>query len=345
MSATPPTASRLHGIQVLRAIAALLVVLYHAMKEVAGALHGFPTDAGRFGVDIFFVISAFVMIVTTQSGTQSPPRFLWRRFARIAPLYWITTFLAAALLLIDPALLQFTGLTLASFLKSLAFIPHDNPGNLGVATPTYLIGWTLNFEMYFYLTLTVAMAISHQRRAEIAGAIVVGCVILRNLGVSDSTVLDFIGSEIALEFVFGMVMAHLWLQNRLPLFPTPVALGALPLAIALPFGIEWLGLEINLFLVYAPAALLTVWATLSLEPVMQKKGWRGMMTLGDASYSLYLVHIFVLIAIVPLWTSFESPSASLTSALAFIIVALVASVVAAFATHAWVERPLMRVLR
>ena len=336
----------IRAIQALRGIAALLVVIYHAGVEFEDQLLGFPVTPGRFGVDIFFVVSAFVMIATTEHSKASPFGFFKRRVLRVAPLYWIVTCLAAALLVIDPEALRHTAVTGASFLKSLAFIPHENPGNPGVATPTYLIGWTLNFEMYFYALLALALAISHERRAVIVGAVVVALVVLRNLGlVSGWVILDFFGSEIALEFVFGMVLAHFWLQGRLPLAPPLWAALALALGLAAPFVEAALGLGFNPFLVYAPSAVICVWAALSLEPVMTGRWSKPLMTLGDASYSLYLVHIFVILLLVAALALVGLTPTSPLASFSFIALACVASIAVALLTFRMIERPIMDAAR
>ena len=330
--------NRLHSDEALRGIAALLVVLYHGERRFEETAGFALFEAGRFGVDIFFVISGFVMVIAT-AGPSQPIDFIKSRILRIAPIYWLATCLAAVILLIDPSALKYTAVSVKSFVLSLAFIPHANPGNPGVPTPLYTVGWTLNFEMYFYLCLAIGMAISHRYRAVIAAGFVLSFVLLRNLGFANTVQLDFIGSEIALEFIFGMAMAWGWQAKRLPILPFPLAVPVLLCALLGPFLLAQSPLP-DLIL-HGGAATLCLWTVLSIEPFMQHKSAGFALNLGRASYSLYLSHIFTLLAVGAFWP----PPDDLTGVLCFVAMACIFSVAVAFALYQWIEAPLMRMTR
>src|SRR5262245_8564740 len=133
-----PDSSSLVSIQALRAIAALLVFLGHAINavdlEVAAA---FPNSYGPFGVDLFFVISGFVMVYSSErlfGQPGAPIKFFARRLARIVPLYWAAT---AILVWFDVP-----NASTKAVLGSLFFAPH-----LPAEAPLLFVGWTLIFEM------------------------------------------------------------------------------------------------------------------------------------------------------------------------------------------------------
>src|SRR5271166_3045280 len=154
------------SIQTLRALAALAVVAYHALQWDRG---GF--DVGRAGVDVFFVISGFIMWRVT-AGRDVPPRaFLWRRFTRVAPLYWLATLGVLAVALVWPAFLPEVRPGWRHLVLSLAFIPHLDPR--GLPFPTLPPGWTLDYEAVFYAIFAAALAGPRAWR----GRLVVGALI------------------------------------------------------------------------------------------------------------------------------------------------------------------------
>src|SRR5262249_39672775 len=140
-SAVPAT---LDSLQALRAVAALSVVLYHI--DFIGR--------GAFGVDIFFVLSGFIICHVTAADRQ---HFLLKRLIRIVPLYWARTLVVCALALAAPRLLQTTSDSWMGLLKSLFFIPYEKES--GRVYPVLFLGWTLNYEMFFYVVFSIALAL------------------------------------------------------------------------------------------------------------------------------------------------------------------------------------------
>jgi exopolysaccharide production protein ExoZ len=118
-------------VQYLRAIAALMVAYFHTMIQIPAYTHYFRqyllgSQALSSGVDIFFVISGFIMLISNRN--TRPGVFAVRRVIRIVPLYWVLTAVTACLTLLYPQLFRTTVLSLEYFLKSLFFIPYANPG-------------------------------------------------------------------------------------------------------------------------------------------------------------------------------------------------------------------------
>src|SRR5438876_1283510 len=145
----------LEGIQILRAVAALLVVFHHALEESRAAIPGpkspdWLTTFGAAGVDIFFVISGFIMLyVSFPAGgpPASPQSFLFSRITRIYPLYWIclATIIALKSVVRSSSLPGDPNV----FLGSILLLPGD-----------YMIlgpAWTLVYEMYFYIIFAATL--------------------------------------------------------------------------------------------------------------------------------------------------------------------------------------------
>ena len=135
----------IQSVQALRALAALLVVFEHVDMAKVGA----------FGVDIFFVISGFVIAYV--SRTDTPARFMLKRLFRIIPLYWSATVLVFLVACLAPWALKSTTNDLGDLIKSLLFIPYMKDS--GAVQPVLFLGWTLNYEMFFYAIFAVSMVI------------------------------------------------------------------------------------------------------------------------------------------------------------------------------------------
>ena len=160
------------GIQILRFVAAMLVVVMHTSQAIS--IHIPVRGAGQYwslgavGVDIFFVISGFVMamsvgtsLVDVQSRKRAAFIFMKRRLLRIVPLYWFYTLLKVALILALPGLATRSSVDSAHLAASLFFTPAMSPW--GLIEPTLPVGWTLNFEMLFYAVFALAIALGAPR--------------------------------------------------------------------------------------------------------------------------------------------------------------------------------------
>ena len=305
-------------VQILRAAAALLVATHHAQHE-AGLLAARTGQAfapstllpWAAGVDVFFVISGFIIVHAAaplygQPGART--HFLAHRIARVVPLYWLVTALYLGLVLAAPGLLGAGGADLlepgyvaASFLFWPALRPDGTP------QPLYTLGWTLNCEMFFYALF--ALGLGWRRRGAVAWILAaLGLLSLVNaLAPPDLALpLAFWTNPIILEFALGAALGLARAEGvRLP-GPLRLGLalaGVAGLALAEPLlgAAQGFGGAATGFwrpLAYGvPAALLVAAAALgrarpagAAVPALLR--WAG--AVGDASYALYLVHPFVL---------------------------------------------------
>lgn len=146
------------GIQYLRGIAVSWVIIYHAMAMIAVSSY-FPYPVGSFGVDIFFVISGFIMWITTTQKEITPISFFKARLFRVFPLYWIfTVVLLISIFAVPSAFINQRSFDIAFMIKSFFLIPTYNP-DVGDITPVYTIGWTLVYEMFFYIIFALSLFI------------------------------------------------------------------------------------------------------------------------------------------------------------------------------------------
>lgn len=199
---SPKTAlKQLNSIQCLRGIAATLVLLFHI-----GNL-GFLSKYGFYGVDIFFVISGYLMAKISERHT-TPIKFMLDRAIRIIPLYWVVTFLICLLSFVPGLFKNFT-FDMAELLKSLLFIPYQN--NQGEFWPLIIPGWTLNYEMFFYVIF--AICLNFNKSLLITIAILVFLAFIGFFPFGQISVLKFYTNSIILEFALG-IFAY-WLLSKI----------------------------------------------------------------------------------------------------------------------------------
>jgi exopolysaccharide production protein ExoZ len=158
------------SVQVLRAVAALLVLASHVGHDLTRRL-GFegypPLQFGAGGVDVFFVISGFIMVWSSRGLFGQPGAagtFMARRLVRIVPLDWATTLLFLAGILIHPPMAH-RGVDPPHLVASLLFLPW--PDQDGEHSPFYGIGWTLNYEMFFYVAFALLLPLAARPRAAV----------------------------------------------------------------------------------------------------------------------------------------------------------------------------------
>lgn len=330
-------------LQSLRAIAALLVAYFHAVLQLAAFGDAQPSLPlfGACGVDLFFVISGFVMWNSTRGRAVGPAGFFARRIARIVPLYWIVTLTACAIALVAPQLLRSTKFAFDHAAASLFFIPYPNPGlpagHPDLLSPVVIPGWTLNFEMAFYLLFGTTLLVRERLRPMLLAVLMVcGLLAARQLATIAPS-MAFYANDIALEFLGGVgiaLLAERWTRaTNVPWYAISLGLVALLLLADL-----WRG-SADRFLLLGIPALLVVAA--AIRGVPSAPPTPSMLErLGDASYSIYLLHIFVIAAIrVVIGRIGWHPGGVIGEAL-FVLLALLLSAFAGLAAHRWIERPL-----
>lgn len=286
---------RLQSLQHLRVLAASIIVLYHAELQITrltDGAHQHSLGFGAAGTDLFFAIGGFVLVYTTHNRKDTFAAFLYRRFIRLAPLYWLFTLLMLAVLLISPGHLLTTKGDFWHILFSLAFIPYPHPV-LGFDRPFLFPGWVLNNFAFFYLLFGSLLFLSTGRRVIVLSILLCSLVILKMLFGATSHLLDFYGSTVALDFVQGMFVGWLFLARSEPPWVIAAALagGASIFAAGVLESVSE-GAERALFWGVADATLL--FACVSVEKRWGWPEWRFLSKLGDASYSVFVSHLFAL---------------------------------------------------
>lgn len=334
----------LASVQYLRALAALLVVYFHCRNHVPGVAIPLRHGVGLAGVDLFFVISGFVMTLTTADNRYSARQFLVRRIIRVVPLYWIVTAATTLLIVAFPSAFRSSRFTPEHLLLSLLFVPHENPGEPGSLTPLVKLGWTLNYEMLFYVLFGCCMVL----RPAVRSLLVAAALAILAFGVPaahpSSAVLRVWGSPIILEFALGMLVGHLYASGLLGRVRPSWALAVVAAASAALVTLGTLPpLAHRLYIFGVPSAALVA-GLVALEARGRLPRLHLARFLGDASYSVYLSHLFALVAVRAVWLR-VGPSPAPASTLGFIGVGMLAGSAVGAACYLAVERPSLQALQ
>jgi exopolysaccharide production protein ExoZ len=354
-SAAAPQRHDIAAVQILRAVAALAVVIAHLKP-----LHELVpwSRYGACGVDIFFVISGFIIVYASRDLFATPGgwrRFLCRRLCRVVPLYWLLITLHAALVLVPAGHPP----PLTRILHSYFFLPFDGDYPIGD------VGWTLDYEMLFYATFAAAIWLRPERAVLSIAVLFGGTAMLNRLHPGLPQLLHFWTDPIVCEFVFGAGIGLLYLRGfRLPPAASLALSAAGVAALLVQAKLGWFDVEnMPRPLEWGiPALMLVTGGALSHRPLQSSGMTRFGVRLGDASYCIYLIHPLIM-SLFPtpigwLVTDIASggaavfglpaPGAEALQTLAAVgdCVALVAIIIAlSLASFARFERPLTRVLR
>lgn len=333
-------------LQVLRFFAALLVLVGHTLMEALqhrlplGALAGLTNMPWGVGVDIFFVISGFIIATASidrPEGLGAAGDFMMHRVIRLWPIYVFFTVLMLIAVLVVPGFLRHARLDGAWIVASFLFFPWPRPDD-GRLYPVLGQGWTLNYEMFFYLSFAAVLLMPRRRRVAtlfLAGGLL---VVLGQLFTLPSP-LAFYSRPVILEFLFGIAISLLY--RRVPAHPLAgvVLIGsALAYLVLVPVDTEipWRPLYAGI-----PAGAIVAGMLLLGEPGERVFGSPLLVLLGNASYALYLCHTFAING--TLWLAERIlPSLSLAG---FLILAIVSSLAASVITYGLVEKPFLRLLK
>jgi len=344
--------SKLVNIQILRAVAALTVVLYHVGVEqthiCSDAGRGCSLDVwyGLDGVTLFFMISGFIMVVTSWNSFGRPGAavdFMRRRIQRIVPLYWIVTTLAVIGISIAPSMLNVPVLDPIYIAASYLFYPVTRLN--GLVRPIANLGWTLELEMMFYVIFTGALLFNRK----LGMALAMGVIVLLTAGgvaglYGQSVPLNFWSDPIILDFVLGMAVGAAYkLGASLPRAAV-WGLGVAFVLIAATVVVQapWINSfpELNFvrrFFLALPAAALFLVGALGPQLNASNLLTRIGLLLGDASYSLYLIHPFILRPFAKIWAKLFVTHVPMW---VFPCVAPIAAIASGLALYWLVERPL-----
>jgi peptidoglycan/LPS O-acetylase OafA/YrhL len=341
MVTLPMTGARhdkLIGIQFGRAVAAMLVVFYHGGRMLPQYLGDMSFAQyfkfGNAGVDFFFVLSGFIIYYVHHSDINHPSRldrYVFRRLTRIYPIYWVVTLLGVALLV---AKMDWAELAPVHVIASFLLIPHAQEPVVGVA-------WTLSHEMLFYSVFAVLIC------SRALGVLLVGLwalvVVLGSAIPNGSGFIQFVGDPYHIEFALGVFAAYLARSHPIRTAPVLAALGVIAfLIVGMEFNAVALEHKFLGRLMYGMSSTLIIYGLAVWEARGSIVFPKWSAYLGAASYSIYLIHTFLLGWFGRAVSKVVAPGTA--SSVLYVAVA-VGAVAGGCALYQFVERPLQDMIR
>lgn len=345
--------TKFESIQVLRGVAALLVVAAHLQVIEQKYGHGgaiLPAwlEYGKVSVDLFFVISGFVIATVTRGQFKSwraAGYFLFQRMTRIYPPYWLYSTMILLLWLFRPDMVNASQGHQVNIVASFLLLPQD-------LVPLLMVGWTLIHEMYFYVATALLMPVVRERAFPVALALWALVVIVGQLycaidtGENVSPWIRLVFHPLTLEFVGGAGIALLLngnIRGNGRVIMSVGIIGFIVAAIWLHAGDTALDTDgWWRLLFFGLPSLLVVHGAASAEIAGKARFPMIMRKIGDASYSIYLTHILVLSVIGRAWAQMATPEAINPIMLATMVLA---TLIVGLLSYRWVEVPILNAIR
>jgi exopolysaccharide production protein ExoZ len=298
------------------------VITYHAFQWIDDRFW-----VGAAGVDVFFVISGFIIWTVASEGEARAGVFFWRRLTRVAPAYWVATGAVILVALAWPTMMRQVTLSPAHIALSLAFIQHIDPR--GLPFPVLPPGWSLDYEAVFYALVTLVLLAPVAVRFRLMLAALAAVIAF---GVMDPPAYYLGANMMLLQFGAGVCLARRARLGR----RTPPLVGAALVAggVALLAAMGLTGVRSDLWrpILWGAPATLIVAGALALEPLRRLAPPKALLRLGDASYAVYLCHFVAVAAAARLVGVAIWP---------FVPLAILLSLAAGIGFHHAVERPLI----
>lgn len=245
-----------------------------------------------FGVDLFFIISGFIIANVLARLPATPNAlidFIAKRLIRIVPIYWLFTLMMVAVMLVMNVNVS-SSLFLPHLLASLAFVPWFQPMTENIR-PVLGQGWTLNYEMLFYLVAAVAIFFSRDRRLHVISAVIFALFLTSSLFDEAGVWQRFLSYSVLLEFLIGIWISHYYAYLSCFSSPARIVMGVSGLILlasskSMPELPRIISEGMPSALIFVAMLRPNAGTSSSLSRVMER--------IGDASYSLYLSHSFVI---------------------------------------------------
>ena len=298
---------KIQSLQVLRGLAAWLVVYHHYMQifhsfNSTSSIGEFFSSRGGFGVDLFFVLSGFMMYLAASRPSTDGWSFFIKRLFRVFPTYWFFTVIIIIAVALIPNAFIYNQYTAYTLIQSLLFIPHENVSGLGVY-PVLTVGWTLNYEVLFYSILAVCLAVFKRKGIYICCALILLFPIV--FYSFDNVTMSVIKNPKMWQFVFGMAIGYIFLKYKIieiQLFKTgliSLIAGGIVLSGIVGYGLIHTTISASLIVI----------GFILINNLFNEKNLltQFLIKLGDYSYSTYLAHILVLGVLFNFFGSNPSP--------------------------------------
>lgn len=324
------------SVQYMRAIAALMVVCTHTAwkgeQYSTNPMYWF--NIGGVGVDLFFIISGYIMCHTIFNKKLNVVDFIKARLVRIIPLYWVLTSVALCVYWVAPDKVNSSGGS-TSVLYSFILFPTDSK---------YLIqnGWTLSYEFYFYIIFSVGLFFAGFLRFLAPAVILLSLALFGYLVETGGIYFNFLTNSLLIEFAMGIFIFNI---HRAIVFNNSYSLILIIVSIVSLAYVNFFGGSGERVLDYGVPCFLFFLAMINFESkfsILKNNTASSIMAkIGDSSYSIYLIHPFVL-----------TGSSIVLNKLGFSVygwffvsLLIINSVLAGLCCHVFLEKPMTEFIR
>lgn len=334
--------NKINSIQILRGVAALLVVLYHILMtedKFSGSNKLLPDffEIGKTGVDLFFVISGFILSVITYDtwGEGNSLKFILKRFSRIYPTYWFYLLIALSVYFVQPGLVYSSQHTEFNFLTSLFLIPNRKP-------PLILAAWTLVYEVYFYVLFSLVISFTKKYVLTMFSIwlfLLIGINLFVTVDKNDY-LLYFIAHPFQIEFILGVFCAVLYKSDKIRIPNILYGMLCLISLSLIPFFYYTVYKQI-LFqsIIFGLLYSTIVFTLVSIERTSKRNYPKVLITIGDSSYSMYLSNMMILNALGRIWNITLNQSSTLLDNWVFLFISLGVIIIWSYLSARYLERP------
>ncbi|MEZ9768236.1 acyltransferase family protein [Vibrio breoganii] len=290
--------NKIENVQILRGVAVLLVLVYHlkAVNDKYFSSISLPNffEMGSGGVDLFFVISGFIIIYITRngiSGNKGAIHFLLKRAVRVYPVYWVYSLSVLIVYLVQPSLVNSSQGGEVDLIRSFLLIPHDT-------LPLLMVGWSLSYEIYFYILIFLAMLLfswdKYKYYFAIISLLVWGRVILSG-GEGDVSESFFL-SLFIIEFVLGAFLGFLYVEHANGKISVTIVVLIIYLisAIVLIYNLYPYASNFKRVIYYGIPSFILLFYALFFKSIVPTLIGIVLRYIGNWSYSIYLSHILVI---------------------------------------------------
>jgi len=334
----------IYNLQICRAVAAILVFLAHATQSIYPDFFGGFFLIGWCGIDFFFVLSGFIICFINFKYLGVPAKFkqyVLKRLARVYPIYWLYTLIVIVTFTI---LLHFHYKDIGYVIRSLVLYPfHTERGHYPIIAPAH----TLTYELVFYTIFGIGI-LTNKKTLLTLMLLWLGLIVIHQVaGIRyyQNTLVNVIVSPLNIEFMYGCIMAHLIIHKTILIDKIRALIllfsGILLLYISCYTQFKNYGILLdNRYVKFGIPFSMIIYAAVILDTSRQNMIKRLFVKLGDASYSIYLIHhvgLFLLTSLIFIRTPYLSSLARFVFSLAFLIAI-------GYLAYKWLEQPLVKYL-
>lgn len=343
---------KINSLQIFRGLAAVMVIIAHANIMLGKGIFGGWLIPGIYGVDFFFVLSGFIIMYTAKKDISNPAalsNYIRKRFSRVYPVYFVYTIIALLVnylfyIFSGEGLVYWIGMNFKNILKTITLYPVSFDR---VVMPVNPVAWTLTYEVLFYSIFSLLIIIKNEKFLVILPALWVCCIAAVNLGWIDvkGVLLQILTATRNLEFMIGCAMGYFMPRERVginkSIIYTILFFGGIFLTLSWVNAVnDFKYFPLIDWVVFGIPYAMIIFSVTRIEIAIgefKNKIIGFLVYLGDASYSIYLVHFLVIVGV----RRYLQAADIQANGVSLILISFIAFIISLAMYHS-IEKPIMR---